>query len=287
MGRRNHNPSLCGLIVVDKPIGLSSMDVVRRVRRAAGGAKVGHAGTLDPLATGVVICCLGKATRAVEALMGLPKVYDARVDLSAFTTTDDLEGPRDEVTVVEPPTREAVDAACGRFVGVIEQRPPAFSAVHVDGQRAYKLARRGEAVDIPIKRVRIDAVEVLGYAWPMLEVRVRCGRGTYIRSLARDLGVALGTGGHLAALRRTAVGPYTLAGAAPIERCEQPITQADLLPAPAVARPASGDQAALEMGRTVSTGSAGVAVRASATAGPADTDSAAEDRAASANSTPA
>lgn len=230
--RRNSNPHLHGLIVVDKPLGLSSMDVVRRVRRAAGGAKTGHAGTLDPLATGVVICCLGRATRAAERLMGLPKVYEAAVDLSAFTTTDDREGEPKPVEVASPPTAAEIDRACRRFVGRIEQTPPAFSAVHVDGQRAYKLARRGEAVEIPTKTVRIDAIDVLSYDWPLLNVRVHCGRGTYIRSLARDLGVALGTGGHLASLRRTAVGPYTLAIAVPIERCERPITQDDLLPIP-------------------------------------------------------
>lgn len=229
---RNHNPGLNGLLVVDKPLGLSSMGVVRRVRRAAGGAKVGHAGTLDPLATGVVICCLGKATRAVEQLMGLTKVYDAVVDLSAFTTTDDREGEREEVAVAHPPDRAAVDRAIGRFIGLIDQTPPAFSAVHVGGQRAYKLARRGEAVDIPSRTVRVDAIEVLDVAWPLLSLRVTCGRGTYIRSLARDLGVALGTGGHLASLRRTAVGPYRVEDAWPLERCEQGVTAKDLLAIP-------------------------------------------------------
>ena len=218
--------------MVDKAIGLSSMDVVRRVRRAAAGAKTGHAGTLDPLATGVVICCLGRATRAVERLMGLPKMYEAVVDLSAFTTTDDREGERREVTVEHPPTREAIVDACARFVGIVEQRPPSFSAVHVGGRRAYKLARQGVAVEIPTKKVRIDAVEVQAYQWPELSIRVACGRGTYIRSLARDLGEALGAGGHLASLRRTAVGPYTVDEAAPIERCERPIGQEDLLPVP-------------------------------------------------------
>lgn len=239
--RRNGNPGLDGLWVVDKPLGLSSMDVVRRVRRAAGNAKTGHAGTLDPLATGVVICCLGRATSAVERLMGLPKVYDAVVDLSAFTATDDREGERREVAVASPPTADRVAAACAGFVGLVRQRPPAFSAVHVEGKRAYRLARQGVDVVIPEKTVRIDAVEVLGYAWPELSIRVRCGRGTYIRSLARDLGVGLGTGGHLASLRRTAVGPYTLAEASPIERCERPITAADLLPMPAGQGASGGD----------------------------------------------
>jgi tRNA pseudouridine55 synthase len=224
--------TLCGLIIVDKPLGLSSMDVVRRVRRAAGGCKTGHAGTLDPLATGVVICCLGKATKSVESLMGRAKVYDTTVDLTAFTTTDDMEGDRLEVEVAEPPTRGAVEAVLGRFLGEVEQTPPAYSAVHINGQRAYKLARRGEAVEMPTKTVRIDSIELLDYAWPMLTLRIVCGRGTYIRSLGRDIGEALGTGGHLASLRRTAVGGYNLDVAHPIERFEAPIAQEDLLPVP-------------------------------------------------------
>ncbi len=232
MGRPKTHSNLCGLIVVDKPIGLSSMDVVRRVRRAAGNCKTGHAGTLDPLATGVVICCLGKATKAVESLMGRPKVYDTTVDLSAFTTTDDLEGERIEVEVPEPPELGAVKDVLDHFRGEIDQTPPIYSAVHVNGQRAYKLARKGETVDMPTKTVRIDAVELLDYSYPMLTLRITCGRGTYIRSLGRDIGQKLNTGGHLAALRRTAVGDYTLDNAHPIERFEQPVTQDDLLPVP-------------------------------------------------------
>ena len=224
--------SLCGLIVVDKPVGMSSMDVVRRVRRSAGKAKTGHAGTLDPLATGVVICCLGKATKSVEKLMGQPKVYETAVDLSAFTQTDDLEGDRQEVDVPTPPTLELVEATCREFVGEIQQTPPIYSAIHINGQRAYKLARKGEAIDMPTKIVRIDAVDVLDYTWPTLTLSVKCGRGTYIRSLGRDIGKQLNTGGHLTSLRRTAVGGYTLELAHPIDRFESPITQEDLLPVP-------------------------------------------------------
>ncbi len=233
MSRQKVVSTLCGLIVVDKPVGMSSMDVVRRVRRAAGKAKTGHAGTLDPLATGVVICCLGKATKTVEKLMGQPKVYETCVDLSAFTQTDDLEGERQEVDVPVPPTLAQVQAACQAFVGdEIEQTPPIYSAIHINGQRAYKLARRGEAVDMPTKIVRIDAIEVLDYTWPNLTLSVKCGRGTYIRSLGRDIGKKLGTGGHLASLRRTAVGGYSLELAHLIDRFESPITQDDLLPVP-------------------------------------------------------
>jgi tRNA pseudouridine55 synthase len=210
------------------------MDVIRRVRRAASMRRVGHAGTLDPLATGVVIVCLGRATRSVEALMGMTKIYEAEVDLSAFTMTDDREGEREEVAVTAVPSAERVREALAGFVGRIEQTPPAYSAIHVGGQRAYKLARRGEAVTLAPRVVRIDAVELLDYAWPMARVRVTCGKGTYIRSLARDMGKALGTGGHLASLRRLAVGEYDLARAVTARRLEGPIGQEDLLPAPKV-----------------------------------------------------
>ncbi len=232
MRRQKVISTLCGLIVVDKAIGMSSMDVVRRVRRAAAGAKTGHAGTLDPLATGVVICCLGKATKCVEKLMGQPKAYDTVIDLSAFTNTDDLEGEREEVAVATPPTREQVEAVIPNFIGEIQQTPPIYSAIHINGQRAYKLARKGEAVEMPIKTVRIDNIDILDYAWPNLTLSINCGRGTYIRSLGRDIGKALNTGGHLASLRRTAVGGYTLEKSHPIDRFESPISQDDLLPIP-------------------------------------------------------
>jgi tRNA pseudouridine55 synthase len=223
---------LHGLLVVDKPVGWSSMDVVRRVRRAAGGVKCGHAGTLDPLATGVVVCCLGRATRCVPEVMRLRKVYEAQVDLSAFTATDDLEGQRVEVEVASPPGRKAVEAALQRFVGEVEQTPPAFSAVHVDGRRAYELARKGREVTLAPRKVRIDRIELLGYRWPMAVVRVVCGKGTYIRSLARDLGRALGTGGHVAGLRRLAVGGYDLSMAVDAQRLAMPLTEEDLIPLP-------------------------------------------------------
>jgi len=229
---RKRPQHLTGLLVVDKPLGWSSMDVVRRVRRSAEGCKTGHAGTLDPLATGVVVCCLGKATRCVEAIMGQTKVYDAVVDLSAFTTTDDREGPRDEVAVADPPSLSQVREVAARFVGQVEQRPPAFSAIHVNGQRAYRLARKGQAVEIPRRIVRIDAIDVLDYDWPNLSLRITCGRGTYIRSLARDIGKSLQTGGYLASLRRTAVGGYDLSRAVDEARLNEPITQADLIDAP-------------------------------------------------------
>lgn len=221
MGRRKNSATgPTGLVVVDKPVGLSSMDVVRRVRRAAGGAKTGHAGTLDPLATGVVVCCLGKATKMVEQLMGQDKVYETDVDLTAFTTTDDREGKREEVRVARQPAKEVVEAVCQRFVGLIEQQPPAYSAIHVNGQRAYKLARQGKEVDIPTRNVHVHSIEVLSYDWPILRLRITCGKGTYIRSLGRDIGEALGTGGHLASLRRTRSGDFRVEDAYTIDQIE-------------------------------------------------------------------
>jgi len=205
------------------------MDVVRRVRRAGSGAKTGHAGTLDPLATGVLICCLGKATKWVQQLMDLLKVYEAQVDLSAFTATDDREGERQEVRVQQQPEIVEVEDCLAGFIGEIDQKPPAYSAVHVKGQRAYKLARRGHAVNLGTRRVRIDRIEVLDYHWPIVTIRVACGKGTYIRSIARDMGTRLNTGGHLAGLRRLAIGPYNTSLAIEIDDLPQPLTQADLI----------------------------------------------------------
>lgn len=235
---------LCGLLVVDKPLGWSSMDVCRKVRWSvrrglpAGTGrrkiKVGHAGTLDPLATGVVVVCVGKATKLVDRLMGSTKVYEAAVDLSGFTASDDAEFSPELVEVQTPPTRGVVEAALQEQVGVIQQVPPAFSAVHVDGKRAYKAARAGEEVKLKARAVRVDAVELLGYDWPRVELRITCGKGTYIRSMARDLGRSLGTGGYLTALRRTVSGQFRVADATPIERFESPIVQGDLIPVEAL-----------------------------------------------------
>lgn len=226
---------LDGLLVVDKPLAWTSMDVVRVVRRSvrAGRArhKVGHAGTLDPLATGVVLICVGKATKRVNRLMDQAKVYETTIDLSAFTATDDAEAdqPRQEVVVDTPPTRQDIDRALAAMTGMIMQTPPKFSAIRVDGRRAYDAARAGDKVKLTSRPVRIDAIQVLGYAWPTLDLRITCGKGTYIRSIARDLGKALGTGGYLTALRRTASGRFTLDMATPVQRFERRLEQGDLL----------------------------------------------------------
>jgi len=201
------------MLVIDKPLGMSSAYVCTVIRGKAGGAKVGHTGTLDPLATGVLVLCLGKATKLVEQIMGQPKRYLTEIDLTAFSSTEDLEGELTPVEVAEPdrPTAEQIEQILqSRFTGTIDQAPPAFSAMKIGGRPAYKLARAGEIPsELEPRKVRIDSIDLISYDWPRLTLDIRCGRGTYIRSLARDLGRALDTGGYLTALRRTAVGQFT------------------------------------------------------------------------------
>lgn len=200
---------LAGILNVDKPAGISSARVVSVVKRLLPRrTKIGHAGTLDPFATGVLLLLVGKATRLCERLMDHPKVYDATLRLGATTVTDDPESPEQVMEDAPMPDAAQVVKAVSGFVGTIMQTPPVYSAMKVGGRRAYDLARRGEAVKLEARPVRIDAIDVLAYDWPTLRLSVRCGRGTYIRSLARDIGQALGTGAYLTALRRTAVGPF-------------------------------------------------------------------------------
>ena len=204
---------ISGLLVIDKSVGPTSHDVVGRVRRLAGLRRVGHAGTLDPLAGGVMLIGLGQATRLMEYLVGLDKVYETTVRLGQTTTTYDAEG---EVIAERPVTvtSEEIVAALPAFRGPIRQRVPAFSAVKRDGQPLYKSARGGQSVDdLPERDVTIYALDLLVYEPPLLTLRLACSSGTYVRSLAHDLGAALGCGGHVAGLRRTAVGSFTLAEA--------------------------------------------------------------------------
>lgn len=208
---RNKRPDLNGLLLIDKPLSWTSFDVVRKVRSLTGGAKVGHAGTLDPLATGLLILCLGKATKSIDRLMADEKAYHATVNLSGTTPTDDLESPVTPFPVDSPPSRSAIEATiASRFIGTIAQAPPAHSAILVDGQRAYDLARQGKLDALPTRPITIHAIDIAAYHWPILELDIRCGKGTYIRSLARDLGQALGTGGYLAGLRRTRIGRFSV-----------------------------------------------------------------------------
>jgi tRNA pseudouridine55 synthase len=207
-----------GLVVVDKPAGMTSHDVVARVRRLAGTRKVGHAGTLDPMATGVLLVGVNRATRLLGHLTLTQKAYDATIRLGASTTTDDAEGETLTSASVQHVTEDDVRSAAGAFVGDIEQKPSAVSAIKVDGKRAYARVRDGEDVDLPARPVTVhellvtDVRPVEGSAGGVLDVdvSVRCSSGTYIRAIARDLGAELGVGGHLTRLRRTAVGPFTL-----------------------------------------------------------------------------
>ncbi len=199
-----------GLLVVDKPAGWTSHDVVARVRRLAGTKRVGHAGTLDPMATGVLVLGVEKATRLLGHLTLHDKAYDATIRLGADTVSHDAEGEVTATYDTSGVTDDAVRAAAARLTGELDQVPPAVSAISVGGVRSYARARRGEEVDLPPRRVTVHAFDVLAVRGADVDVRVRCSAGTYVRALARDLGAALGTGGHLTALRRTASGPYAL-----------------------------------------------------------------------------
>lgn len=203
-------------IYVDKPFGWSSFDVVKRLRgvmlRRMGirKMKVGHAGTLDPLATGVMIVVTGRSTRLIETLQGGEKEYIATIALGATTPSFDLETEIDATYPTEHITRDLVERILTRFTGRIEQVPPAFSACKVDGKRAYKMARKGHEVELKPKILVIDRIELLDFAPQSIKVRVVCSKGTYIRALARDIGAALGSGGHLTELRRTRVGNVSI-----------------------------------------------------------------------------
>jgi tRNA pseudouridine55 synthase len=207
-----------GLVVVDKPRGWTSHDVVARLRRLAGTRKVGHAGTLDPMATGVLIVGVGRATRLLGHLAAHDKDYLATIRLGVTTTTDDADGEVVTRTDAVAVTDAAVVTAMHRLTGDIAQVPAAVSAVKVDGQRAYKRVRAGEEVELAARTVRIDAFDLLARRGDELDVAVTCSTGTYVRALARDLGQTLGVGAHLTALRRTRVGAFDLTAARTVEQ---------------------------------------------------------------------
>jgi tRNA pseudouridine55 synthase len=202
-----------GLVVVDKPGGMTSHDVVARVRRLAGTRKVGHAGTLDPMATGVLVLGINRATRLLGHLTLSDKRYDATIRLGVTTTTDDAEGEVLETRSTDAVTADAVREVLAGLVGEIDQVPSAVSAIKVDGRRAYTRVRAGEAVELPARRVTVHSLEVTALDLPTVEVSVHCSSGTYVRAIARDLGTALGVGAHLTSLRRTSVGPFGLTAA--------------------------------------------------------------------------
>jgi tRNA pseudouridine55 synthase len=215
-----------GLIVVDKPAGMTSHDVVARVRRLAKTRRVGHGGTLDPMATGVLIIGVNRATRLLTYVIGSEKSYTATIRLGLSTITDDAEGEVTDTVSAAGVAADAIRAGLAAQTGAIQQVPSAVSAIKINGQRAYKRVRDGEDVDIPPRSVTVHRLDVLDIRRPDgsdvvdVDIDVTCSSGTYIRAIARDLGRGLGVGGHLTALRRTAVGALTLAEASTLEELE-------------------------------------------------------------------
>jgi len=234
-----------GVVIVDKPADWTSHDVVARVRRLAGTRRVGHAGTLDPMATGVLVLGVGRATRLLGHLALTRKVYEATIRLGWTTTTDDAEGEPLERRPADRVDEAAVRAGAAALTGVIQQVPPQVSAIKVNGQRAYRRARAGESVELRAREVTVHEFAVTGFrrvddpggALVDVDARVTCSSGTYIRSLARDLGADLGVGGHLTALRRTRVGPYSLEQAATLDELAAEFTLMPLAEAVAAAFP--------------------------------------------------
>ncbi|HEU4758729.1 MAG TPA: tRNA pseudouridine(55) synthase TruB [Dehalococcoidia bacterium] len=210
-----------GILNIDKEAGWTSFQVVAMVRKGSGVRKVGHAGTLDPSASGVLLVCLGQAVRVSEYLMELAKVYRARIALGVATDTYDTEGQPVATGDYSGVTEAHVREALARFVGSVQQLPPVYSAVKVGGQPAYRLARRGQPVVLKPRTARIDRIELLAFEPPLVELEVECGKGMYVRTLAHDLGQQLGCGAHLAGLVRTRVGPFSLDAAASLTALRQ------------------------------------------------------------------
>src|SRR6266849_314652 len=203
------DPAFNGLLVVDKPSGMTSRDVVDRAARwFPRRTRLGHTGTLDPLATGILVLCVGAATRLTEYVQRMAKTYHAGLLLGVRSDTDDADGTVLPVVVDVPPSGTQVAEALRSFIGTIDQIPPADSAAKLTGRRAYALARRGEEVVLQPRAVQIHRIDIQQYEYPRLRLEVHCGNGTYIRSLARDLGIVLGCGAMIETLRRTQVGPF-------------------------------------------------------------------------------
>lgn len=212
-----HGATVC----VDKEQHWTSFDVVAKLRGITRIKKIGHAGTLDPLATGLLIVCLGKATKTIEHFQGLPKTYHAVIKLGATTKTEDAEAEEENQCDYSHITQEGVEQVVRQFIGDIEQIPPMFSAIKKNGVPLYKLARKGKEIERPPRKVHIHDIVLTDVALPYVHIAVHCSKGTYIRSLARDIGEQLGCGGYLASLRRTAIGPFTVDNAVTIGGIQQ------------------------------------------------------------------
>jgi len=220
-----------GVIPIDKPAGVTSRRVVDAVARAVGMKTVGHAGTLDPLAEGVVVVCVGHATKLVDSVHALTKHYAGEFLLGRASPSDDFETPVEDELDPRVPTTADLQAALPSFRGPLLQRPCDYSAVHVDGKRAYRLARKGRPVELAAKPVRIDHLEVIAYEWPRLALKIVCSSGTFVRAIGRDLAAALGTTAVMSGLVRTAVGPFTRERSLPLDGLTPESVRHGLLPA--------------------------------------------------------
>ena len=223
---------ISGLLVVNKPMLLSSMGVISRVRGRSKGVRTGHAGTLDPLATGVLLIGLGRATKELDSLMGLDKRYRTTIDLSRTTPSFDLELEPQDVEIPVIPDKASVEQALSRFQGECMQAPPAFSAIKINGKRAYAEARKQQHDDLPARPVLVHELVLARFQWPEVDIEIHCGKGFYVRALARDLGRILGCGGVCTSIHRSAIGPYTDDMALSFDSIPDPIEQDHLLPVP-------------------------------------------------------
>lgn len=208
------------VLLVDKPSGITSFDVLRRLRRLLGVSKMGHGGTLDPMASGLLLCLIGSATPLAGEVLGMDKVYHAQLRLGATTPSHDADTPVEERRPWKHVTRKMVEEAFAAQIGPRVQVTPAYAAARHGGERLYRKARRGEKVTLPPRQVRIDELELLGMKGPLVDFRMRCSSGTYVRAVARDAGDRLGCGAHLTSLRRTEVGAYGVEDAWPLELFE-------------------------------------------------------------------
>ena len=222
-------PNLNGVIAIDKPRGPTSMSMVNLIRRKCRKEKTGHAGTLDPLATGVLVLGIGRMTKKLGHMMNTHKRYTTLIDLSANTAGHDAESTREEVEIESVPSMKQVVSAVETFSGDIMQAPPNFSAVKIGGHRAYAVARTGKELKLEPRKVRVHNISVIGYEWPIVTIDIKSAKGFYVRSLARDLGRILGVGGYCTEIRRTEVGGFTLNLAMQLEDLPEFISQEDLI----------------------------------------------------------
>jgi tRNA pseudouridine55 synthase len=220
-----------GILNIRKPFDVTSRDVVNHVQRLVRPHRAGHAGTLDPLATGVLVVCVGAATRLIEFIQARPKRYIATFLLGRSSVTDDLEGPVCDVPGAPVLTRAECEAVLPQFCGQIQQRPPAYSALKIRGRRAYELARRGESVALAARPVVVHSLQIVRYDYPQLTLAIECGSGTYVRALGRDVAHALGTAAVMSALERTAIGSFVIEQACTLEQLDRESLANHLLPA--------------------------------------------------------